>query len=142
MDFEDNALAHLRPGQRLARVSASQGERARVMLDGAELDAVVAGALSYAAVSAADLPVTGDWVAVRQVDPALALIEQVLPRRSKIARRAAGRRAEEQVLAAQRRSGMDRLRSRCRFQYPPAGALPGDYPRRGRHAGDRAQQSR
>ena len=100
MDFESNAVAHLRPGQRLARVCASQGERARVILDGAELDAVVAGALSYLATSAADLPVTGDWVAVRRVDPALVLIEQVIPRRSKIARRAAGRRVEEQVLAA------------------------------------------
>jgi len=100
MDFESNALAHLRPGQRLARVCASQGERARVILDGAELDAVVAGALTYTVTSAADLPVTGDWVAIRRVDPALALIEQVLPRRSKIARRAVGRRAEEQVLAA------------------------------------------
>jgi ribosome biogenesis GTPase / thiamine phosphate phosphatase len=100
MDFESNALAQLRPGQRLARVCASQGERARVILDGAELDAVVAGALTYAATSAADLPVTGDWVAIRRVDPVLALIEQVLPRRSRIARRAAGRRAEEQVLAA------------------------------------------
>ena len=100
MDFESNALAHLRRGQRLARVCASQGERARVILDGAELDAVVAGALTYTATSAADLPVTGDWVAIRRVDPALALIEQVLPRRSKVARRAVGRRAEEQVLAA------------------------------------------
>lgn len=100
MDFESTALAQLRPGQRLARVSASQGERARVILDGAELGAVVAGALAYTAASAADLPVTGDWVAIRRVDPALALIELVLPRRSKIARRAAGRRVEEQVLAA------------------------------------------
>jgi len=51
MDFESNALAHLRPGQRLARVCASLGERARVILDGAELNAVVAGALTYTATS-------------------------------------------------------------------------------------------
>lgn len=100
MDFESDALAHLRPGQRLARVCASQGERARVILDGADIDAVVTGALTYTATSAAELPVAGDWVAIRRVDPALALIERVLPRRSRIARRAAGRRAEEQVLAA------------------------------------------
>ncbi len=100
MDFESTAPARLRPGQQIARVCAIQGERARVILDGAELEAVAAGALTYTAAGAADLPVTGDWVAIRRVDPALALIEQVLPRRSKIARRAAGRRAEEQVLAA------------------------------------------
>ncbi|RPI12305.1 MAG: ribosome small subunit-dependent GTPase A [Acidobacteriales bacterium] len=100
MSFENDAMAHLRPRQQLARVCVSQGERARVILDGAELDAVVAGAVIYAASSAADLPATGDRVAVRRVDPELTLIEQVLPRRSKIARRAAGRRGEEQVLAA------------------------------------------
>ncbi len=70
------------------------------MLDGVELDAIVAGAVFYGAVGGADLPATGDWVVVRRVEPELALIEQVLPRRSKIARRAAGRRDEEQVLAA------------------------------------------
>jgi len=100
MSFENEAMAHLRPGQELARVCVSQGERARVILDGAELDAVVAGTVIYSASSGAELPATGDWVAARRVEPALALIEQVLPRRSKIARRAAGRRDEEQVLAA------------------------------------------
>lgn len=100
MSFGNDARAQMRPGQELARVCVSQGERARVLLGGAELEAVVAGALLYAAESAAELPVTGDWVAVRRVDPELVLIERVLERRSKIARRAAGRRGEEQVLAA------------------------------------------
>ncbi|MCW5983370.1 MAG: ribosome small subunit-dependent GTPase A [Bryobacteraceae bacterium] len=112
MSFADEALALPGPGQQLARVCASYGERARVILEGAELDAMVAGALLYAAADAdgrpgsgktsfeADLPVTGDWVAARRVDADLALIERVLPRRSKIARRAAGRRDREQTLAA------------------------------------------
>mgnify|MGYP001012866275 CR=1 FL=1 len=100
MSFGNDAGAQVRPGQELARVCVSQGERARVLLGGAEWEAVVAGALVYAAGSAAELPVTGDWVAVRQVDPELVLIERVLERRSKIARRAPGRRGEEQVLAA------------------------------------------
>ncbi|MCC6487800.1 MAG: ribosome small subunit-dependent GTPase A [Candidatus Hydrogenedentes bacterium] len=100
MSFGNDARAQVRPGQELARVCVSQGERARVLLGGAELEAVVAGALLYAAESAAELPVTGDWVAVRRVDPELVLIERVLERRSKIARRAPGRRGEEQVLAA------------------------------------------
>jgi ribosome biogenesis GTPase len=86
--------------QQLARVCASQGERARVVLHGREVEAIVAGALTYAAASSADLPVTGDWVTVRLVEPDLALIENVAPRKSKIARRAAGRRDHEQVLAA------------------------------------------
>ncbi|MBL8173798.1 MAG: ribosome small subunit-dependent GTPase A [Bryobacterales bacterium] len=84
----------------VARVCVSQGDRACVWMDGEIVDALLTGALTYAAGSAADLPVTGDWVAVRRVEPSLALIEEVLPRRSKISRRAAGTRAEEQVLAA------------------------------------------
>lgn len=100
MRFEETASAQLRPGQQLARVCAGQGERARVILDGAEMDALIAGTLSYAAESAADLPVTGDWVAVRLVENALALVEEVMPRRTRISRRAAGTRDVEQVLAA------------------------------------------
>lgn len=83
-----------------ARVCLSSGERARVLLDGIEMDAFVAGALEYSAESAADLPATGDYVLVRLIDAATVLIEEVLPRRTKISRRAAGTRNDEQVLAA------------------------------------------
>ncbi len=100
MSFEKEAPAQLRPGQRLARVCANLGDQARVMIEGADCDAVIAGALSYAAESSADLPVTGDWVAVRQVEAHTVLIEHVFPRRSWISRRAAGRRDVEQVLAS------------------------------------------
>jgi ribosome biogenesis GTPase len=79
-----------------ARVSLSRGERARVLLDGNECEAVVAGTLIY---SGGTVPVTGDWIKGRRVEPELVLIEEVLPRRSQIARRAAGRRSDEQVLA-------------------------------------------
>jgi ribosome biogenesis GTPase len=43
------------------------------------------------------LPVTGDWVAY---DPASLLIREVLPRRTKVSRKKAGREVQEQVLAA------------------------------------------
>ncbi|MBS1826744.1 MAG: ribosome small subunit-dependent GTPase A [Acidobacteria bacterium] len=86
--------------QQRARVCASQGERARVMMDGVEWNAAVAGALLYAAESSAELPVTGDWVMVRRVDPELVLIESVAPRRTWISRRAAGNSDVEQMLAA------------------------------------------
>lgn len=100
MSLENCAAGLMRPGQRRARVCAGQGERLRVLLDGRELDGIVAGALAYEASGPGELPVTGDWVAVRPVEPELVLVEQVLPRRSQITRRAAGRREEEQVLAA------------------------------------------
>lgn len=100
MSLEEIAAGLLRPGQEQARVCAGRGERALVWLDGREVAGVLAGALAYEAAGSSALPVTGDWVAVHRVEPELALIEALLPRRSKIARRAAGRRDDEQVLAA------------------------------------------
>jgi ribosome biogenesis GTPase / thiamine phosphate phosphatase len=48
-----------------------------------------------------EIPVVGDWVrAVADAPGARAVIHGVLPRRSRIARRAAGNPTEEQVLAA------------------------------------------
>jgi ribosome biogenesis GTPase len=99
-NYPIDAASYLHPGQQVARVSLSQGERARVISKSGELDAVVAGKLIHFADSAADLPVTGDWVVGRRIEAGLFLIDEVLPRSSKISRRAAGRRDEEQVLAA------------------------------------------
>jgi len=46
------------------------------------------------------VPVAGDWVLVRQIEPERMLIEGVEPRQSSITRRAPGRDGSEQVLAA------------------------------------------
>jgi ribosome biogenesis GTPase len=75
----------------------SSGDRARILSDATESEAIVSGALLHAGDI---LPVTGDWVMARMVEPDLAMIDSVEPRRTKIARRAAGKRSDEQVLAA------------------------------------------
>ncbi len=85
------------PQENLARVCLSRGERARVLWNEREYEAIVSGAVLS---GESGPPVTGDWAAVRPIEPGLLLIEALLPRRSKIARRAAGRRTQEQVLAA------------------------------------------
>jgi ribosome biogenesis GTPase / thiamine phosphate phosphatase len=72
------------------RVCMSAGERARVLVDGCEVAAIVRG----------EYPVTGDWVEARWVEPDQLLIEEIEERRSWIARRAAGRAGVEQLLAA------------------------------------------
>jgi len=60
----------------------------------------VAGAFLYLA-APAELPVAGDWVVVRQYSPSdLAIITDVLPRRTKLSRKASGRAAQEHVIAA------------------------------------------
>jgi ribosome biogenesis GTPase / thiamine phosphate phosphatase len=63
-----------------------------------ELDAEIAGALLHRSEDH-ELPVVGDWVAFRQHGD-LAIIHDVLPRRTKFSRRAPGRQLREQVIAA------------------------------------------
>lgn len=46
------------------------------------------------------MPVAGDWVAARVVAPGQAIVDAVLPRRTLFSRRAAGRREDQQPIAA------------------------------------------
>ena len=90
--FEPHAAQRLE----LGRVSFAAHEQYRIYLEDGDYEAVPAGRLRYDSV----LPAVGDWVASRRVDPKLALIEAVLPRRTKFSRRIAGRTVAEQVIAA------------------------------------------
>lgn len=83
-----------------ARVVAHLGER--VLIAGATArHATISGRLSHTSRSE-ELPTTGDWVAITDGAAAdqLAVIHRVLPRRSAMIRRAAGRRGEGQAVAA------------------------------------------
>jgi ribosome biogenesis GTPase len=87
---------HASDGLELGRVSFAAHERYRIFLETQECEAFPAGRLRWAD----DLPAVGDWVAARPVDLTLALIEAVLPRKTRFSRRAAGRAFLEQVIAA------------------------------------------
>ena len=82
--------------QQRARVSFAAQERYRILVDGAEFEAVPAGTLRWDGT----LPAVGDWVDVRMASGGLGVIENVLPRATAISRRQAGRSHDEQVLAA------------------------------------------
>ena len=74
-----------------------------VVTQDGEVHAQCSGRLRHQAAPddrAQSLPVTGDWVAVQASGDGAALIQAVLPRRSAFSRKAAGRAAREQVLAA------------------------------------------
>lgn len=79
-----------------ARVAFAAQEHYRILVQERECEAVPAGALRYGG----ELPAVGDWVEARSAGPYLALIEAVLPRRTSISRRQAGRGHAEQTLAA------------------------------------------
>lgn len=84
-----------------ARVIAQQRKFWRVAGEFGECWAEASGKLRLAADEGADWPAVGDWVAV-EVHGAgtTAAIQGVLPRRSKFVRKMAGKKVEEQVIAA------------------------------------------
>jgi ribosome biogenesis GTPase len=84
-----------------ARVIGQQRKFWRVAGEFGECWAEASGKLRLAADDGADWPAVGDWVVaeVHGTD-VTAMIEEVLPRRSKFVRKMAGKKLEEQVIAA------------------------------------------
>ena len=74
-------------GTELGRVSFTSHEQYRILLEAAECEATPTGRIRWDSA----LPAVGDWVVARPVDSTLALIQDVLPRRTQFSRRAAGR---------------------------------------------------
>jgi ribosome biogenesis GTPase / thiamine phosphate phosphatase len=83
-----------------ARVIAAHKEIYTLHTGDQELLAQLTGKLRYSAISAADLPTTGDWVAAQVVHRGRAAIHHVLPRRTRFSRKIAGHRTAEQIVAA------------------------------------------
>jgi ribosome biogenesis GTPase / thiamine phosphate phosphatase len=92
--------ASLMHGLTLARVTVSHRDRYRLIADSGDLDGEPSGALWYNSSTQAAMPVVGDWVAARTVGVEHAIVEAVLPRRTLFARRTAGRREDQQPIAA------------------------------------------
>ncbi|HPL13823.1 MAG TPA: ribosome small subunit-dependent GTPase A [Candidatus Aminicenantes bacterium] len=98
----EKAAAELRTaGYRFARVAVEHKERYLLLSAAGERPAEVSGRFMFDADSPSDYPKVGDWVAVRD-EPSweTAIIHAVLPRRTRLVRKTAGRKTEEQVLAA------------------------------------------
>jgi ribosome biogenesis GTPase len=90
-----------RPEWVAARVASQQRGLWRIAGDFAECWAEISGTLRAAAEAGADWPAVGDWVGAEMPSAGgRPLIQKVLPRCSKFVRKVAGRRMEEQVLAA------------------------------------------
>ena len=82
------------------RVSLEHNHVFRVMTADGEHLAETAGRLKHRATARRELPVVGDWVALRPDPGGRWQILEVLPRESAFSRKAAGRETEEQVVAA------------------------------------------
>jgi ribosome biogenesis GTPase len=94
--FEEFGETGLTP----ARVVEEFKGHYRVRSAHAEYLAEAAGKLLYQAASREDFPAVGDWVAIiARPEEGRARIEHVLPRRTKLARKVAGRETTEQIVA-------------------------------------------
>jgi ribosome biogenesis GTPase / thiamine phosphate phosphatase len=101
-DFFAAAFApHAAEGFEAGRVFLQHNRALMLYTASGELQAETTGRLRFHARGAEDLPAVGDWVAFRRVsDEGKAKIHEILPRRSKFSRRAAGSETAEQIVAA------------------------------------------
>ena len=96
-EFAPHGASGLIPG----RVSLEHNHVYRVLTQAGEVLAETAGRIKHQAEGRHELPVVGDWVALRTGGTgARATVAAILPRRSWFSRKSAGRETEEQVIAA------------------------------------------
>jgi ribosome biogenesis GTPase / thiamine phosphate phosphatase len=99
--FEDQARELCGSDASIARVTAVDRARYLIRDEHGETPAELTGKFLYTTGSATDLPCVGDWVCVRYLDSrSHAIIHRVLPRKSFLRRKAAGRDVEFQMIAA------------------------------------------
>jgi len=99
--FEDKARELCGSDASIARVTAVDRGRYLIRDEHGETPAELTGKFLYTTGSATDLPCVGDWVCVRYLDSrSHAIIHRVLPRKSFLRRKAAGRDVEFQMIAA------------------------------------------
>ncbi|MCH9651327.1 MAG: ribosome small subunit-dependent GTPase A [Deltaproteobacteria bacterium] len=91
-------LTSHRPGLALqpARVVFESNEYYRLMTSSGEVKARLAGRLRQGGT----FPVVGDWVAVPASQEHLLLVQEILPRKTRLSRKVPGEKTQEQVVAA------------------------------------------
>lgn len=84
-----------------ARVVSASRSSFQVLSRSGELSAEISGKMHYQATEADLYPAVGDWVVLTPlIAEGKGIIQAVLPRKSSFSRKAAGRRTQEQVVAA------------------------------------------
>lgn len=100
--FEARFAPYASEGYRPGRISLEHRSLYVAYTEQGEMPALLTGRMHYDAQGQEDLPVVGDWVALRVLDeqPPKAIIHAILPRKSKFSRKEAGRKTTEQPIAA------------------------------------------
>jgi ribosome biogenesis GTPase len=105
LGFDDWFAAHvdemLSGARSMARVSAVDRGAYLIVNEAGELTAELAGKFRFTATSSVDLPCVGDWAYVQYHDGGtLAVIHGILPRKTFLRRKSAGRNVAFQMIAA------------------------------------------
>ncbi len=99
--FAEKAGDSARKAYQLARVAAVDRDGYIVIGEKNETFAEIEGKLRFQASSSMDLPTVGDWVYVKyHNNDTLAIIHEILPRKSLLSRKTAGKKIEYQLLSA------------------------------------------
>lgn len=98
--FANSFAPFAEQGYSVGRVAVQHKTQYELYTEHGEMRAETTGKMQYAARSKEDLPVVGDWVIIRPRDQSMATIYDFLPRQSKFSRKAAGKKTEEQIVAA------------------------------------------
>jgi len=99
--FEEEFKKFESKGCEIGRVAIENKHAYTLFTEKGVIDAILPGKLLYKSAEAANLPKVGDWVVFRTVEKdEKAVIETLLPRYRKIARKIPGKENQEQVLAA------------------------------------------
>jgi len=99
--FQEKLRACDHSDQDVARVTAVNKDGCLIRNGEAEIPAGLAGKLTFSAESKADLPTVGDWVLITPISSGShATINHVLPRRSLLKRKVAGKKVDFQLIAA------------------------------------------
>jgi ribosome biogenesis GTPase / thiamine phosphate phosphatase len=91
---------HNSNGFTVGRIISEKKERYIVFTEVGEYEAEVTGNLRFSAQGREDFPAVGDWVFLNLYDNNFAIINSIIPRYSKIERRAIEKQSEAQIIAA------------------------------------------
>ncbi len=90
-----------KPSHSVARVTAVNRDGYLVRNENGEVLAELSGRLMFSAESSSDLPAVGDWVLVQYYNSGtLAIIDDILPRKSVLRRKTAGKKVNYQMIAS------------------------------------------
>jgi len=103
LGLTDHLSAHIKNNNlsnfSIGRITQEHRERYVVSTGDNEYDSEITGNLRYTAKSRADFPAVGDWVTMIIYDSDQAIIHEILPRKSILARQAVGKLGEIQIIS-------------------------------------------